>query len=214
MVNRDKFKAQRVSEKTFILVDTPAKQTALNRHPDGGTLYPTGRLVLNANGSDLWQLVVRLSQGIDPDHYLAKGGGNEQRQLIGVYAMPPGTPGGTGVRLTPREGSSGYFDVVIHLRNVFERFPDLRPTGKRKVAVGGDWDSAGRPYLEIDLQSQLGTKTTPRTPSSDSKADEKEKGKEKGKATGTSRKQPEPKEPPPADPDLEAEDELDAEAEE
>jgi hypothetical protein len=211
MVNRDRLKVQRTSDKTFTLVDKPAQQTALNRQPDGGTLWPSGRLVLNANGSDLWHEVVRVTKGIDPDHYLAKGGGIEERMLIGVYAVVPGTPGGTGVRLTPRKGATAFSDVILHLRNVFETYPSLRPTGKRKVSISCDWDSQGKPYLEVDLQSQLSTKTTPRKTTSDDKKPEPDA---KGKTTRKSRKQPEPQELQLAEPHLEDEDELALEEEE
>ncbi|MDF2630620.1 MAG: hypothetical protein K0R39_4451 [Symbiobacteriaceae bacterium] len=199
MVNRHRLGPQRVTGKTFELVDTTSLEHQLRRHPDGGTLWASGRFVMNTNGSDLWHAVVRATEGIDQTKYVARGGGDPDKLLIAVYAVDPGTAGGTAVRLSPRKKASGQFNVTLKLHDVFIKYPELRFTGKRKVSVAGDWDSAGRPYLEIQLQTQLTTKTISR----------KGTGQSSGQSSGTkSGKQA----PPPA-PDLAPEDELASEEE-
>jgi len=103
-------------------------------------------------------------------------------------------------RLTPRKKATGQFNVRLNVRNVFDKYPKLRFTGRRKVTIIGDWDSAGKPFLEIQLQAQLEIRTVTR-PSTKAKSD-KDAKKDPKKA------------PPPPAPDLEAEDELEMESEE
>lgn len=153
-------------------------------------LSASGRLVLNVNASEIWHAVVRATSLIDKENYVSRGGGDDEKMLIGVHAVAPGTPGGTAVRLTPRKKAPGQCNVILHVGDVFEKYPKLRFTGRRKVTVIGDWDSAGRPYLEIQLQTQLAVRTISR--------------KKTATATDKNKDNSGKKNPPPPSPDLKA----------
>lgn len=198
MVDGDRLSVPHVTNKTFGLVDQASQPHDLRREKGAGMLYASGRCVLNTNGSETWHAVVQATDKIDKDNYVSRGGGDDEKMLIAVYAVQPGSPGGTAVRLTERKKAPGQFNVILHIRDVFDKYPKLRFTGRRKVAVIGDWDSAGRPYLEIQLQTQLATRTISR----------------KKKSTAGKKDKAPKKNPTPPAPDLETEDELDPESEE
>ena len=200
MDHLDRLSVPRVTRKSFGLADKASQPHERRREKGAAILYSSGRCVLNTNASEIWHAVVRATEGLDPDNYVSRGGGDDEAMLIGVYPVVPGTAGGTPVRLTPRKKATGQFNVRLNVRNVFDKYPKLRFTGRRKVTIIGDWDSAGKPFLEIQLQAQLEIRTVSR-PSTKAKSD-KDAKKDAKKA------------PPPPAPDLEAEDELEMESEE
>jgi hypothetical protein len=200
MDHLDRLSVPRVTSKSFGLADKASQPHERRRERGAAILYSSGRCVLNTNASELWHAVVRATDGLDPDNYVSRGGGNDETMLIGVYPVTPGTPGGTPVRLKPRKRAAGQFNVTLNVRNVFDKYPKLRFTGRRKVTIIADWDSAATPFLEIQLQAQLEIRTVSR-PSTKAKAD-KDPKKDTKKA------------PPPPAPDLETEDELELDAEE
>lgn len=190
MVDWGHLAVPRVTSKTFGLVDKASQPHDLRREKGAGMLHASGRFVCNTNASEIWHAVVGATAGIDVNNYVSRGGGDDTKMLIAVYAVTPDTAGGTAVRLSPRKKAPGQFNVILHLRDVFDKYPKLRFTGRRKVAVTADWDSAGRPYLEIQLQTQLATRTIARK-----------------KKTVAAKKEPDKKIPPPPAPDLATEDE-------
>jgi len=75
---------------------------------------------------------------------------------------PPLATGCSPARLTPRESNIHETDVTLYLDGVFTDYPGLRIKGKRKVSVAFERDAEGKPYLEINLASQLVARTTTR----------------------------------------------------
>ncbi|MDF2631362.1 MAG: hypothetical protein K0R39_5193, partial [Symbiobacteriaceae bacterium] len=86
----------------------------------------------------------------------------EELKLVSARPVPPGTPGASQIRYTPRPENIQENDVTMYLDGVFVDYPSLRVKGKRKVAVAFERDAENNPYLEINLASQLAMRTTKR----------------------------------------------------
>jgi len=140
-------------------IKTIATPTTNRRLYGSGVLFTTGVLVLSTSSSEDWHYTLR-SSTLDAATGVAKF--FVDGQLVAVRAVPHGTEGGNAFRLTAVKGGKTKL-VTLYLHGVFAEHPELRPAGKCRVAVTGETDEEGVPYLVINLQSQLALRTTSRT---------------------------------------------------
>ncbi|HWI62210.1 MAG TPA: hypothetical protein VNT75_10265, partial [Symbiobacteriaceae bacterium] len=93
---------------------------------------------------------------------ISEFGTDEPGMLVAAYVAPWGNSGVGAVKVAPHKGSPQRKTITLDLDGVFTEYPKLRPTGKRQVIVRRDTDAQNRPYLEINLASQVATRTTHR----------------------------------------------------
>jgi hypothetical protein len=142
----------------FEMVETSPRIGAANRNTEGGTLYPTGRLPVNAEASDIWRQLVQ-ECGLPADNHLCKFAVHKPSRTVAAYPVPHGTPNCAPVRINPHKTAAD--TLTFYLGGVFEEHPELRPTGKRTVTVVADTDQNGRPIMVISLASSLQARTMP-----------------------------------------------------
>lgn len=145
----------------FVMVEKSPKIGAGNRQTEGGTVAPTGRLPLNAEGSDMWRSVVKAT-GLPLENHLAKFGVDLESQSVAAYPVPHGTPNAAPVRINMHKRGADTF--TLYLGGVFDEYHELRPVGNRAVKVTPDTDEADRQIMLISLASSLQTRTMPQDP--------------------------------------------------
>jgi hypothetical protein len=126
------------------------------REPAGGTLHKTGRLPLNAEGSDQWRNVV-YAKGWQ----VANAGARFQADTVNKVVAAHPIVAGKGA-MPVREGAGG--EIILHLGGVFKAKPQLRPGTKQEVRVVAGSDGQGNPCLLIFLQTALAKAATPSPP--------------------------------------------------
>jgi hypothetical protein len=139
---------------TPVLITVPVAGGAL-RDPRGGTVFPSGRIVLNSNGFDMWLTLVQ-EAGLDHETVKAMFAIDATNAIVGAYPTIGGVQGATQVRQYVSGSAS------LHLGGVFKTHPELCPKGKRQVTIGIETDADGRNFLSIDLQTPMIKRTTPR----------------------------------------------------
>ncbi|HEY3365463.1 MAG TPA: hypothetical protein VGK74_10460 [Symbiobacteriaceae bacterium] len=148
------------------IVTTVAVTGGAGRDSEGGTIYPSGRFVVNAGGTDYWHSLVH-AEGLDKDKSGAIFEADEDQGLVVVRPVL-----GAAIGIMPvRPLADG--TVAIHLGGCFAEKPSLRPLGKRDVKVTIGSDSNGKPSLLIYLQIALPKRTTPRKAKNQSATDAK-----------------------------------------
>lgn len=173
-------KANESPKPRFEMVEVTPQIGAANRNTEGGTLWPTGRLPFNAEGSDIWRKLVDGS-GLPITNHLSKFGVNVPSATVAAYPMPHGTPGCAPVRINPH--AKGVDTFTFYLGGVFEKHPQLRPVGKRVINIAPDVDEEGRPIMLISLSSSLQTRTIPQDPekAAQAKAEKAKKTRKRSK---------------------------------
>lgn len=149
-------------------VTTPGRPELERRKPGAATLTTTGLCKGNTATSHHWHMVMhatKLDQSSGVCKFFVSG------KMIAVRMVPHGTPGGTAFRLTDAPGKR-VPKVTFYLHGVFREHPELRPLTNCEVVVAKEEDVTGMPYLVINMQSQLATRTEPRE--SDASGEKKE----------------------------------------
>jgi hypothetical protein len=126
------------------------------REPAGGTLHKTGRLPLNAEGSDQWRNVV-YAKGWQVANAGARFQADTANKVVAAYPIVAGKGA-----MPVREGAGG--EIILHLGGVFKAKPLLRPGTKQEVRVVAGPDGQGNPCLLIFLQTALAKSATPSPP--------------------------------------------------
>jgi hypothetical protein len=116
------------------------------------------------NCSDMIRELVAANPELEEGTFCTAQGGDPVRGLIGVYTVNEGTTGAMPVRRNVR----GTYTLYLH--GVFERNPQLRPTGTRECTVTSRTDKNGVECLIINLNGGLVKRTTPRGSSDGSSA--------------------------------------------
>jgi hypothetical protein len=137
-------------ERNLEFVDTtlPAAGTA-NREAAGGTAWPGGRFVANANGSEEWYEVVRDSK-LDPKTALARFAVVRELSLICVFAVESGTKGAVRVLCNPDRPEVGF-----HMAGVYKEHDYIRPAGTRSLLVHREMNEKEVPYLVLDMATAV-----------------------------------------------------------
>jgi hypothetical protein len=91
-------------------------------------------------------------------------GGDPVRGVVGVYVVKEGATGAMPVR----RNEDGTYTLYLH--GVFEKHPQLRPTGTRECTVTSRTDKNGKGCLIIHLNGGLVKRTTARGSSGSSSA--------------------------------------------
>jgi hypothetical protein len=151
----------------------------VRRDPAGGILERTGRLELNAEGSDLWDAIATES-GIAPAEANAFYGANADNRTVSAFPVPSGVKGATDVNRDDQHHAHR-----LHLARVFEKVTSLRPTGMQHVQVSRRTSPDGKPYLLIDLQTGQAQATTTREGSKEHERRVQTKTRRMRKRTGS-----------------------------
>jgi hypothetical protein len=171
----DKTPVNVIRTMTPVFITVPVAGGA-QRDPQGGTVYASGRLILNSNGFDMWLTLVQ-EAGFDHETVKARFAVDATNAIVGAYPTASGVLGATQVR------QYGSGSASLHLGGVFKTHPELSPKGKRQVTVGIETDADGRHFLAIDLQTPMIKRTTPRSGTQAKKSEAKSAPEAAGKAT-------------------------------
>jgi hypothetical protein len=130
--------------------------THARRGPAGVTIQPSGLSDSNMNCADLLRELVGANPKVDEGTFCTALGGDPERGVVGVFAVSEGTEGAMPVR----RNVDGTYTLYLH--GVFEKHPQLRPSGARDCAVTRRTDKHGKACLVINLHGGLVRRTTPR----------------------------------------------------
>ena len=125
-----------------------------SREAAGGTIWKSGRILLNVSASEGWTALCR-SLGPDLNTIGASFEADEANKVVSVRPVIGAGPG-----IMPVRWSADLTTVTLHLGGVFAQKPKLRVAGKRDISVAVAPDDKGNPCLLIFLQIALAkTKT-------------------------------------------------------
>lgn len=157
------------------------------RDPEGGTLWTSGRLLLNTGATDDWRELCTKA-GLEAGKAVA------HLQVDGdnmVVAARPVIATREATGLAPTRLINDGANIVIPLGGAFKENPSLRPTGRRQVVITVEPDDDGNNCLMVALQSALPKPVISRksTSSSDSKSSTTNSSVEKSSAKTSSNDQ-------------------------
>ncbi|HYG57415.1 MAG TPA: hypothetical protein VD902_05050 [Symbiobacteriaceae bacterium] len=136
----------------FEPVEATVDPSTLTRRTEACVIQTTGHTLLNANGADTWNNVVRTA-GLPLETTLVRFEANVARKLIAAYPVPMGLPDVKGVG--PVRRYAGRRSVSMHLGGVFKHYSALRPVTQCEALVSQQVDSQGRPFMLIDLGAAI-----------------------------------------------------------
>jgi hypothetical protein len=131
-----------------VAADTPTSGTA-HRDPAGGALFPSGRMVLNADGTDDFYAVVQ-ARGYERENSRVSYGRVTGTDVVAIYARRNGEPGTADVRLNA-DGKT----VTLYLHSLLEKHPSLRPTTTKQCKLSWAKDKKGVPCLVFHANGGL-----------------------------------------------------------
>jgi len=119
------------------------------RGPAGGTMWESGRFLLNATGSEDWKGLCH-DGGLDLSQIGAYFEADEENKVISVRPVI-----GAGKGIMPVRWSADMSTATLHLGGVFKEKPKLRIKSKRDISVAVAPDGKGNTCLLIFLQIAL-----------------------------------------------------------